>query len=208
MDPQIPLRFLGFDSLMYLLSAFVGFLISYYAFKLYKVTKKRSHFTLHLSFTILSIGLLVLVLTTAYFYMNYYFYKEFTAFDPISYVDDFGYWIYYLSSLLANSLLAFTYFSEDWKLPILLPVWATGFPYFHITSFLILSYVVFKNAINYWMRRNKNAFLVTLGFILIACYHFLMFFSFFHRFIYALADLSLLLGFMSLLLMLSRVCRK
>lgn len=208
MNVQIPLRFLGFDSLMYLISAFIGFLISYYAFKLYKVTKKKRHLYLHLSFAILSIGLLILVLTTGYFYINYYVFEQFTAFDEISSVDDFGYWIYYISSLIAYSLLALTYLSEDWKLPIMIPVWAKGFPYFHITSFLILSYVIFKNAVNYGIKKNKNAFLVTLGFTLIGGYHFLMFFSFFSRYIYVLAHLSLLLGFMSLLAMLVRVSRK
>lgn len=208
MDVQIPLRFLGFDSLMYFISAFIGFLISYYAFKLYRITKKRSHFSLHLSFAILSIGFLVLTLTTGYFYLNYSIFKQFTAFDEISYVDDFGYWIYYISSLVAYSLLALTYFSEDWKLPIMLPIWAKGFPYFHVASFFILSYVIFKNAVNYGIKKNKNAFLVTLGFTLIGGYHFLMFFASFSRFIYILADLSLLLGFMSLLMMLARVSRK
>lgn len=208
MAVQIPLRFLGFDSLMYLLSAFIGFLISYYAFKVYNITKKRSHFYLHLSFTILSIGLLILVLTTGYFYINYYVFKRFTAFDEISYVDDFGYWVYYISSLVAYSLLAFTYLSEDWKLPIMLPVWSKGFPYFHVTSFFILSYVIFKNAINYGIKKNKNAFLVTLGFTLMGSYHFLMFFAFVSKYIYVLADLSLLLGFMSLLMMLARVSKK
>jgi len=175
----------------------------------YKITKKRSHYYLHLSFTILSIGLLILVLTTGYFYLNYYVFKEFTAFDEFSSVDDFGYWIYYISSLVAYSLLALTYFSEDWKLPIImLPMWSIGFPYFHVISFFILSYVIFKNAINYGIKKNKNAFLVTLGFTLIGGYHFLMFFAFISRYLYVLADLSLLLGFMSLLIMLARVSRK
>jgi len=208
MSILIPTRFYGFDSIMYLASAIIGFLISYYAFKLFKITSKKHHFYLYIGFTVLSIGFLTLALTTGYVYLGYFTYKQFTAFDTVSYVDDFGYWIYYLSSFTAYVLFVLMYLAEDLGVPILIPPWYKGFPYFHITSFFLLSYVVFRNATNYAIKRNKNSFLVTLGFALIAGYHFLLFFTSFSKIMYVLAHLSLLAGFISLLAMLVRVTRK
>ncbi|HKZ45479.1 MAG TPA: hypothetical protein VJ343_02125 [archaeon] len=204
----IPVRFYGFDSVMYFASAIIGFLISYYSFKLFKITSKKHHLYLYSGFTILSMGLLALAITTTYVYLNYYEQNQFTFFDTILYADDFGYWIYYMSSFMAYVLFVLMYVSEDLGVPILIPAWYKGFPYFHIVSFFLLSYVVFRNATNYAMKRNKNSLLVTLGFGLIAGYHFLLFFTSFSKIVYVIAHLSLLLGFSSLLLMLIRVTRK
>ena len=205
----IPVRFYGFDTAMYLASAIIGFLISYYSFKLFRITKKKYHFYLYTGFAVLAMGFLILSLTSGYVYLGYYTEHRYIGSDTSVYVDDFGYWIYYLSSFAAYALFALMYFTEDLGAPIIFfPPWYAGFPYFHITSFFLLSYVVFRNATNYAMKRNRNAFLVTLGFGLIAGYHLLLFLTSFSRFMYVLAHLSLLAGFLSLLTMLVRVTRK
>jgi hypothetical protein len=204
----IPTRFYGVDSVMYFASALIGLLISYYSFKLFKITSKRHHFYLYTGFTILSIGFLTLAMTTAYVYLGYYTQHQFTGFDDILYVDDFGYWIYYFASFFAYAMFVLMYLSEDLGLPIMIPAWYKGFPYFHIVSFFMLAYVVFKNATNYAIKRSKNSLLVTLGFGFISGYHILMFFTSFSKVVYVLAHIMLFLGFGSMLMMLLRVTRK
>jgi hypothetical protein len=204
----IPTRFYGVDSIMYFASAIIGFLISYYSFKLFKVTSKRHHFYLYTGFTILSMGFLTLAMTTAYVYLGYYTQHQFSGFDTTLYVDDFGYWIYYFASAFAYALFILMYLSEDLGVPIMIPAWYTGFPYFHITSFFMLIYVVFKNAANYAMKHARNSLLVTLGFGFLSAYHILMFFTSFSKFFYVIAHISLFLGFGSMLWMLVRVNRK
>ncbi len=203
----IPVRFYGFDSIMYTLSALIGFLVSYYAFKLYNTTNKKSHFYLQLAFTILSIGLLTLGLTSGYTYLNYFILETPGPIDQIVYVDDFGYWIYYLSSLVAYSVMALVYISEKSRFLIFLPAWHKGMPYFNVLSFFILSYVIFRSIVNFVAKKKLSSFLVMSSFILIGAYHILLFLASFSKLFYVAAHLSLITGFGCLLLMLIRVKR-
>ncbi len=204
----IPHRFYGFDSVMYTLSALIGFLVSYYAFKLYTTTNKKSHFYLQIAFTILSIGLLTLGVTSGYAYLNYIIIESPNPLlDQITYVDDFGYWIYYVSSLVGYSVLALMYVSEKSRFFILLPPWQKGLPYFNILSFFILSYVIFRSIVNFVVKKKLNSFLVMTSFILIGAYQILLFLSSFSKLLYVAAHLSLITGFGCLLLMLIRVNR-
>lgn len=204
----IPVRFYGFDSAMYILSSFIGFLVSYYAFKLYTATNKKSHFYLQTAFTILSIGLLTLGLTSGYAYLYHFrFENPNPILDQIAYVDDFGYWIYFASSLVAYGLLAFMYLSEKSRFLIFLPLWQKGLPYFNILSFFILSYVIFRSVVNFIVKKRVNSFLVMTSFTLIGAYHILLFMASFSKLLYVAAHLSLITGFGCLLLMLIRVNR-
>src|SRR3990172_5205791 len=118
----IPVRFYGFDSVMYLISAVIGFLVSYYAFKLFELTEKKFHFYLYAGFTTLSLGLLTIGLTSGYVYLNFFLTGQYIGTDPYSSVDDFGYWIYYLTSLVGYSILTMIYLPEKAKFfPLFLP---------------------------------------------------------------------------------------
>ncbi len=205
-DVLVPVRFFGFDSAMYLISAVIGFLVSFYAFRLFELTEKKFHFYLYLSFTILSMGLLTIAITSGY--VSFYFFQtgQYLGNDPYSSVDDFGYWIYYITSLIGYGLLTMIYLPEKAKFaPLLIPVWSRGFPYFQILSFFLLSYVVFRSAANFVTKKNLNTFLVFAAFGAIALYHLLLFFTSFGKIIYVVAHFSLLAGFLSLLVMLLRV---
>jgi uncharacterized membrane protein len=92
--------------------------------------------------------------------------------------------------------------------PIMIPLWYTGFPYFNILSFFLLSYAIFNAILNFTSKKNLNSLLVMAAFSLIGLYHLLLFFTSFSKIIYVAAHLSLLLGFLSLLAMLMRVSRK
>lgn len=197
-----PSWFFGFDSVMYILSAMIGFLVSFYAFRLYNITSKKSHFYLYSSFAVLSMGLLILGITTL---LTLSISRASILADAASWADDFGFWIYYASSLFAYGLLAMMYLPEKLKFPILLPFWNTGFPYFQVISLFLLSYVIFRSAANYALNRNSNSLLVMLAFTLMGLYHLLSLFTSLNAMVYVFAQLSLLSGFVSLLIMLTRV---
>jgi hypothetical protein len=202
MNVLVPPWFFGLDSVMYLLSAAIGFLVSFNAFKLYSITSKKSHFYLYASFAVLGMGLLVLGVTTVFSISVSS--ASFFA-DTVSWVDDFGFWIYYASSLFAYGLLAMMYLPEKLKFPIFLPFWNIGFPYFQVLSIFLISYVIFKSASNYMLNKNSNALLVMAAFILMGAYHLLSLFTSLNEIMYVLAQISLLSGFVSLLIMLTRV---
>jgi len=210
-DVLIPFRFYGVDSIFYIISALIGFFVSYYAYKLYDVTGKKSHFYFYLSFILLSMGLLTVGLSSAYTYINFFEHGrpsgQDTIIDTVAFVDDFGYWIYYIISLAAYAMLAFSYMPDKARklVPIMIPFWYTGFPYFNILSFFLLSYTIFRSILNYASRKNLNSLLVMAAFSLIGLYHLLLFFTSFSKVVYVAAHLSLILGFLSLLTMLTRL---
>lgn len=202
MDILVPSWFFGFDSAMYLLSAVIGFLVSFRALRLYNITSRKSHFQLYTSFAALGMGLLVLGVTTVF---SVFFSSASVVADAVSWVDDFGFWIYYASSIFAYGLLAMMYLPEKLRFPILLPFWNTGFPYFQVISLFLLSYVIFRSAANYALNRNSNSLLVLVAFTLMGLYHLLSLFTSLNAMVYVFAQLSLLSGFLSLLIMLTRV---
>ncbi len=206
---QIPARIYGFDSAIYVAAAIIGFLVSYYAFRLYNVTNKKSHFYFYLSFTLLSMSFSVLSLVSIFNFLNFETFSPISLFDQIVYVDDFGFWIYYAASLVAYILLALAYLPEKAKFfPIALPLWYKGFPYFQVASIFMLSYVIFRSAVNYKESRSTNSALVLLSFLSLGLYHLLSFMAFFSKFAYVAAHLFLILGFGSLLTMLLRVSKR
>ena len=42
----IPISFFGYDTIIYVISALIGFLIAYKAFKIYNISEKKTHFRL------------------------------------------------------------------------------------------------------------------------------------------------------------------
>jgi hypothetical protein len=224
----IPVWFYGFDSAMYLISALIGFLISFNSYKLYSITRKKSHFYLHLGFMFLSLGLLLLCLVSAFSYLTLkscHINCELSLLDVAFGIEDFGYLLYFILSIIGYSLLAMVYTSEKSRIPsfilifILLfslmlvligiqyqpLVWYTYHQYFHLLSFLIIGYILFRVLVNLSKSKDINPFLVVLGFIGIITFHILHFFSYFTPWMYVFAHISLIIGYLSLLAMLIRV---
>lgn len=216
MDIWFPYSFLGFDSGIYLVAAIIGFILAYYAFRTHQMTSNKSHFYLYLGFAILSMGLMILSMTSFYTFINYKVLCAtpeacYTAvFDSTLDIRDFGYWIYYISSVVAYCLFALMYipkFKE--KLPAFsILFWWAAFPYFHLLSFFIISYVIFRSMINYVTRRNSSSLLVFLTFLFMGIFHVLLLLAPYGKIIYAGAHIILLIGFISLLAVLIRINRK
>jgi len=227
----IPIWFYGFDTLMYFVSAIVGFFISSKSYKLYSVTRKKPHLYLHLGFMLLSLGLFLSGFVSTY---SYVMYKScirncsLSLFDTIFGVEDFGLFLYFGLSILGYSILALAHLPEKTKISSFvllfilafsvvmmlvsaprseLLMWYTYHQYFNLLSVLIVGYILFKVLINFSESRNLVSFLVVLGFSGIFVFHTLHFFSFFNPWMYVFAHLFLITGYLSLLAMLIKVRR-
>jgi hypothetical protein len=225
----IPPWFYGFDSAMYFVSAMIGFLISYNAYRLYSITNKKQHFYLHIGFLLLSLGLLVATTANEYSYLNLEFCHtncELGLFDLNFGIEDIGYFLYFGLSIVGYTLLASAYFSDKTKMPIIvllalfaftailisggiprneLLVWYVYHQYFNMLAFLIVGYIFFRVSANFSESKNTNSLLVAAGYFGILFFHILHFFSYFDPTTYALAHLFLIGGYLSLLAMLLRV---
>lgn len=208
MIPQIPGWFFTIDALMDLLLAALGFVVSYYGLKLYQTSSKRSHFNLHLAFTILSTGFLVNGITGIYAILNSNLTPRELLLGRIVNISNFGYWIYFAASLAAYFLFASMYFQENKRniLPvIMIPFWFDYFAAFNVISILMLSYVVFQTIANYLERKSRNALKVTWAFALLLGYHVLLAFSPFSELAYLAAHLSALFAFLLLIAMIRSI---
>jgi len=209
----VPYSFWGFDAGIYLISAIIGFVVAYFAFKAYDITEHRSHFYLYLGFVLLSMGFLVLSLSSFYGVLN----VKMTCteacynriFDPDFEIRDLGYWIYYLASVVAYGLFALMYFPETGRMSFfILPVWYVFFPFFHLLSFFLISYVIFRSIIGHLHTRNTNSLLIMVAFISMGAFHVLLFLVSFSKIMYVIAHFILLFGFLSLFSVLYRINKK
>lgn len=201
----IPIRFYGYDSIIYFISALIGFLITYRAMKMHEFSGMKQHRSFYLSFLLLSAGMLTLSISTGFTYIKYFETHEFIAFNGLFDVADMGYWVYFLSSLLAYAMLLKSYGGLDQKFAIGFLITFNYYTYFNIILFFLISLVAFKAAANWLSRKSVESGLVAAGFILIAAYHGLQLFTFVDKVVYVLSNLALVAGFLSLLIMLLKV---
>lgn len=211
----VPYLFLGFDTVVYFIAAVIGFMIAYNASKVYEISSKRSHMYLSYGFTILSIGFLILAISSGYTYTTMKFTNQVTElplFNNVFDVYDMGYWIYYGASIVAYLMFIMMYLpgsaKDNKKLFFILPYWFIFFPYFHLISIFLISYVAFKSASNYFNKKSKGSFFVMCAFTCLALFHLLMLFASLEKIIYVFAHAFLILGALSLLMVLTRVSKK
>jgi hypothetical protein len=211
----VPYSFLGFDTVIYLIAAIIGFMVAYQASRIYEVSSKRSHMYLCHGFTILSIGFLILAVSSGYTYLNMMYTNqstELSLFQPAFDVYDLGYWIYYGASIVAYIMLIMMYLpgsaKSSNKLFFILPYWFVFFPFFHLISLLLISYVAFKSAANYFEKKTRGSFFVMGAFTAFALFHLLMLFATFSKVVYVIAHIFLILGALSLLMVLTKSSKK
>jgi len=199
--------------------------IAYEAFKGYRLTKQRTLLYVHFSFAMLSAGLLIDSLA-GFLGILARALKGFVAFTLV------GYTIYFLAQVLAYIILVFAYVSQTRTLSTtsvslsLVPLF--GFVVlqtapvptirllgplieYHPVSEIVLLFLVFyitvQTGLNYSASREANAFLVFLGFLLIALSHLAFVLIPFSAMLFVIGHVLQLLGFVSLLSMLLRVTR-
>lgn len=209
MIPQIPAWFFKIDAGLDLLLAAMGLIVSYYGLKLYRVSSKKSHFNLHLGFMILSAGFLVNGITGVYAILNSRLTPQELMLGRIVNISNFGYWIYFATSIIAYVLFVSMYMQENRKntmLPVvMIPFWFDYFAAFNVVSILLLSYVVFQTMVNWLDRKNAGTFKVMAAFALLLGYHVLLAFSPFSELAYLVAHLSVFLSFLLLIVMIRGV---
>jgi len=225
----IPVWFYGFDSAMYFVSSIVGFLLSFYFYKIYSLSSDKKHSYLYLGFLLLSIGLLSLAITDLYSYIafsNCHASCILGIIDDVFSLEDFAYLAYFGLSLMAYILFILAYGSESPKFSkgmllffvlyvILIAkfvpisgecnVWESYHGYFHLTSMIMLIFVSFRNVANYFEKKSLNSLLVMNAFIFISLFHVFHLFVFISGWMYVFAHISMLIGFSSLLLMVLRL---
>src|SRR3989338_7277407 len=94
----IPVWFYGFDSAMYFISSIVGFLLSFYFYKIYSFSSDKKHSYLYLGFLFLSIWLLSLSITDMYSYIAFSNCRASCVLgiiDNVFSLEDFAYLVYF-----------------------------------------------------------------------------------------------------------------
>lgn len=207
---MIPIRFFGFDTAIYAFAAIIGFAIAYKAYRMHSLSGRKQHFYMASAFTLLSLSLATLAMTSGYTYFNYFMTgTPCMIFDEFFSIDDVGYWIYFFASLISYSLLALSYVPEGKKRLMLPAVFVTVnyFSYFNVVLFFLIGFVAF-NALRHWLeKKSMNSGLVAAGFLLIAGYHAALPFAAFSKLLYVAGHFSLVLGFVALLVMLIRTSK-
>ncbi len=202
----VPLWFYSATSIVYSLSAVIIFLVSYFALKAYKMTKNKPHLFLFLSFLILGFGLAVLSGVSIYIYTTLELYKASGV--SLHWINNRGFLTYYILSSISYILLIFTYLPKKirTKLHILyVPIWYANLENFHLLSIFLLAYVILRNVLNSFKRKTLNSYLVSFAFICMLVFHLLLLLVPFSTSMYINANVFLILGSLSLLIMLIRV---
>lgn len=235
MEIIIPTWFYGFDSVMYLICAAIGFLLSYYFHKIYSISSEKKHVYIDLGFLLLSIGFLTLAITDVYSYIT--FAKCLVSshncvlglVDEVFGLEDFSYFLYFGLSISAYILFITAFTRVEFKflkylllalvgyiilivsfMPIKedIDLWITYHNYFHMTALIMMIFISFKNFVYYSERRSLNSLLVAVSFSFISLFHLFHLFSFVSEWMYVFAHISLLTGFLILLMMVLRVKKK
>ncbi len=202
----IPVWFYLITSVIYSSSAIIGFLVSYFAFKAYRITKNKSHLFLSLSFLIIGLGFAALSSTSIYIYTTLELYKGSSV--SLNLLNYLGFRTYYILSSIGYILLTLIYLPKKImnKLFILyVPIWYANSFNFHLFSIILVLLVLIRSIINSFKRRNMNSYLVTVTFACLLVFHMLLLLTAFSQTIYITANVFLIVGFLSLLSMLIRV---
>ena len=203
---QIPIWFYLITSVIYSSSALIGFLVSYFAFKSYRMTKNKSHLFLCLSFLVICLGIAVLASTSIYIYSTLQIYKGSAI--SLNLLNYLGFRTYYIFSAIGYVLLTLLYLPKKVmnKLFILyVPIWYASSLNFHVVSIVLVLFVILQSIFNSVKRRNLNSYLVTFAFACLLVFHLLLLLTTFTPSIYITANVFLIIGFLSLLFMLIRV---
>jgi len=210
---------------MELVAFVIALAIAYQALKGYRLTKQKTLWYVHFSFTVLSVGLLI---DSAAGFLGI---VARTLRGTIALTSS-GYAVYFFAQLLAYSILIYAYVSQTRTLntptsPVLLASFfgfatlqaAPGIvggllgslveyhPIPEILLLFLVFYVTVQTCRNYSATKDRNAFLVFLAFLLLALSHLLFILQLISPLLFVVGHLLQLSGFVSFLAMLLRVTR-
>jgi hypothetical protein len=197
--------FIGFDSVMELVSFLIAFAVAYQAFKGYRLTKDRTFLYLQFSFILLAAGLLADGLAGLLLLRG-------ALTSRLAPLTELGYTILFLSQVVAYVTLIYAYLQKTRSLALeslaLVTIPLLGY---NITSELILVFLLFfisaQTAINFSVRKNSASFLVMLAFGMLTLSHLFFMLTPFDPRLFVFAHVAQLAGFVLLLVMLLQVNR-
>lgn len=200
----VPEWFYLFSGLIYLLAFAISIFVSYFSFKLYRITSSKPHALLSISFLLIAIAFAVISLTSVFTYQ-----QSQSLTQDIFNLNSSSYNIYYILTLAAYLFLVMINLpKEDKKFYLLVPLWFISSSQFHIVALMFLIYISARTVFNFFKTKNQDAFLVMFAFLMITLFHVFILLIPFGVELYLAAHIFLIVGFLSLLTMLIRVTRK
>ena len=230
----IPIWFFEFSFAMHFIATLIGIMLSYFSFRLFRYTQRRTHLLLTLAFIFITIGFAVIAVSnidSLFHFENCEAGCTIYSLNPVFNWIIYGNYAYYITSLASYFLFALSYFEicktktgkkkkiastflqvisttflfNPQPQSVLFPFEPAFFQPFHAISAIILFAIVLQTYSIYRKNKLRLSLLVVLAFVAILFYHILMFAIPFSPMFFALAHISLLLGFGSLLFMLIKV---
>ena len=199
----VPEWFYLFSGLVYLLVFAVSMLISYFSFKLYRITSSKKQGMLSLAFLLIGIGFAIITATSIFTY------PQSQSLDQnIFNLNTDAYNVYYILSIVAYLFLVMINLPKDERFYLFVPVWFISDIGFHSVALLLLFYVAARSVYNFFKVKSEGAFLVMFAFLMIILFHVFLLLMPFGIELYLFAHVFLIAGFLSLLAMLIRVTRK
>lgn len=200
----VPEWFYLFSGLVYLLAFAISVFVSYFSFKLYRVTSSKSHALLSVSFLLIAIAFAVISLTSIFTFEN-----SQSLTQDIFNLNSSSYNIYYVLTLAAYLFFVMMNIpKKDERFYLLVPLWFISSSQFHIVALMFLVYISARTVFNFFKVKTADAFLVMLAFLMIFLFHIFILLMPFGVELYLAAHAFLIVGFLSLLAMLIRVTRK
>lgn len=228
MEVDVPVWFYGLDSTIYFLSFVIGLFLTMYFHRIHALSSEKRHQYLYIGFLILSLGFSVLAVGSLYGYAKFLTCEgdcSLQSFDTAFSFEDFSYLAYFGFSIAGYVMLIFAYSDENVKfmkifvisflayliiMGVFLTVkrsfrvWYSYGEYFHLTSLVMMMFILFRTFVNYTGGKSTNSFLVMFSFLLMSGFHFFYLFTFISEF-YVLAHAFLMGAFVILLVMTLRV---
>ncbi len=202
-------------------SMVVAFLIFYYGYKAYKLTKDRKFLYFGLGFLSLLgafvlLGITLIIHTGALLFFN--FNILLSQYKDLINIYHLVYLVNMLLELAAYMIFIIVFLKIQRKDVILMlstfvialavPSYYWSYTYFNLVSILLLCFIIYYQGGIYSHRKSTNQFLVLLAFILLAVSHIfaiLVQIKDYSTLFYALQHLTQLLAFSSLLALLGKV---
>jgi hypothetical protein len=203
-----PRWFLPYDAIFQLITAFVALAVAMYALRGHQWVRERTLFALFLAFLLLSIGLFINGITLSYASLNGI---SFSHSGTSSAIADFGFWAYYVMSLIAFSILVLAYTHRLRESSLALA--AGGMmgrggagtalvligPLLELFLVILLFVIIVAQLAHNVVKHNRYSALVTFSFVLLLLSHLLIMFSSLEDIIYVIGRLLELSGFLALL---------
>ncbi len=194
---------------MELMSAIISFVIGYYALKGYRVSSEKGLLLLHFGFVSLGVSMILRVITTFYVIALV---RELGSLRPgVVAALTFASIIYSIAQLIAYGLFTVNYTRQAKMLAqaaVVAPFFLLRYNiYLELIAVVLLGYVAVQSVINFAIKRNAEAFLVTSGFSFMFLSHLFFLFTIVEEALYLTGQITQLIGFLCLLVMLMQVSK-